>query len=83
MSTENKGNMSCHTYLCKNFCYNKESQYCFNCGTCTNCGITFLNKNRTICNGCKDDTKNNIEHEVTEVLKENKYRLALTTFVHK
>ena len=30
-----------------------------------------------------DYTKNNIEHEVTEVLKENKYRLALTTFVHK
>ena len=30
-----------------------------------------------------DYTKNNIEHEVTKVLKEDKYRLALTTFVHK
>jgi hypothetical protein len=28
-----------------------------------------------------DFTKNNIEHEVSEVLIENKHRLALTTFV--
>jgi len=28
-----------------------------------------------------DFTKNNVEHEVTEVLVENKHRLSLTTFV--